>query len=248
MLSISGRRREPVVSDGYRDWQTVDQVEDIDPLRTLVIVIDPWNTPSKFDARIPEVEAFLTSMRSSGCTICFSPYDTALYDNHPCRLRIRNAVSEVSTPRPPRSSLKNIPRPTKVPNGEGREDETYLQILGRKIGSRNPAPRDYSIHSGLTVDSTLDIISYDVIECIRYFSFLDRPLENILFCGKHINWCVMNRPNGVEEWRRYGFTNLFVKRDSTISTNIPDAPPYCSQQEADDLHFRYIESYWAKTF
>lgn len=237
-----------MVSGGYKNWVTMDDVEAIAPLNTLVIVIDPWNTPSRFDERIPQVEAFLNTMRSAGATICFSPHDTTLYDNHPCRLRIKNAASGVTIPLPPRSSLKNIPRPTKVPNGEGRDGETYLEILGRKLGSRNPAPKDYSIHSGLTVDSDNDVISFSVVECIKYFSFLGRNLDNVIFCGKHLNWCVMNRPIGVEEWKRYGVAELYVKRDSTMSTNIPDAPPYCSQTEIDDLHFRYVESYWAKTF
>ena len=248
MLSITSRRRELVIVGDYKDWQTIDEVEEIDPLRTLVIAIDIWNTPSKFDSRIPHVESFLNSMRAAGSVICFSPYDTTLYDSHPCRLRIQNAVSGLSAPPLTKTNIKNITRPTKVPVGQGLVGETYLQILGRKIGSNPPTSKDNSIHAGLTIDLERDIVSYSVVECVKYFSFLGRSLDTILFCGKHLNWCLMNRPNGVEEWKRYGFNNLFVKRDSTISSNIPEAPPYCSQAEIDDLHFRYVESYWAKTF
>lgn len=246
-MNITSRRRELIVSGGYKDWATINQAETIQPLNTLVVVIDPWNQASNFDSIVPNVEAFISSMRSQGAVICFSPYDTELYNHHPCRDRVRNSIAGLTGPLPPRTDIRNIPRPVKVPNGEGRENETYLSILGRKISTLSVA-KDHSIHSGLTVNDTADIIAFTVSDCIRYFQFLGRPLQNILFCGKHLNWCIMNRPNGVEEWRRRGFLNLYVKRDSTISTNIPDSPPYCSQEEIDQLHLRYVESYWAKTF
>lgn len=248
MLSITSRRRELQVVGGYKDWVTLDESENLNAANTLVVVIDAWNEPSNFDARIPNLESFLTTMRSLGSVICFSLYDTNIYADHPCRLRIKNSISGISIPLPTRSSLKNIPRPVKVPSGQGKDSETYFSILGRKVATTTPGAKDYTLHGGLTIDEDQDVISLKIEECIKYFSFLGRSLDNVVFCGKHINWCLLNRSIGVEEWKRRGFANLYIKRDCTISTNIPDAPPYCSQTEIDNLHFRYVESYWAKTF
>lgn len=248
MLSTNTRSRSLIESGEYQDWVVVEQTENIDCQKTLVIAIDTWNGSSNFDKRIPETEAFLTSMRNLGAVICFSPHDTSIFNTHPCRLRIKNSIVGIPATIPKRQPLKHVTRPVKISYSQGRVDETYTSVMNRKWISSPSITNDHQIHNGLTVDTSKDIISFDIEECIRYFAYLERPLENIIFCGKHLNWCLLNRPIGVEEWKRRGFQNLFIRRDSTITTNDPRSPPYCSQDEMDNIYFRYVESYWAKTF
>jgi hypothetical protein len=232
----------------YKDWNIEEESVEITPQNTLVVVMDPWNIESTLTPKIPALNVFLADMRVAGTVVCFSPHGAENhYKEHVCRKRVTDVVASVNIPRPTRQRVKNVPRPVKVPYGSGFPDEVGVTVFGRRI-SRRPGTTDFTIHEDIVIDETVDIISFDPLECIKYFHFLGRPIENIMFCGMHLNWCVLNRPIGIEEWVRLGLTSIFVKRDAVASTNNPSFPPYLSHQEMDELHFRYIESFWGRTF
>jgi len=184
-------------------------------------------------------------MRSNGAVVCFSPYGAEeIYKSHPCRLRVKEALSTTSNfNMPSYTNLKNVERPVKVPKNQGKTTDSWFTIFGSKL-NRSTTSTDYSINSALTIDEDNDIIAWSIKDVLIYFYSLDRTIENVFFCGKHLNWCILNRPLGMEEWKRYGFQYLIVKGDSVVSTNDPRSPPYASQEEMDNLHLRYIESYW----
>jgi hypothetical protein len=247
-MNLNATGRELVVaSAGYKDWVSITTPVSITPIHTLVVVIDPWNIDSTLTPKIPALNAFLDEMRTEGAVVCFSPYGAeSLYRDNVCRKRVTDVVGSVNIPPPIRQRVKNVARPIKVSHGSGFPDERGITVFGRRISSR-PGQTDYSIHEDIIVDDAVDIISFDPLECIKYFHFLGRPVENLVFCGMHLNWCILNRPIGIEEWARLGLTSIFIKRDAVASTNDPEFPPYLSHQEADNLYFRYIESFWGKT-
>jgi hypothetical protein len=234
--------------DGFIDWERTPREYDIDYSTTVVLVIDTWNDVSNYDNKLSPLNEFLAEMRSQGSTVCFSPYGAEnFYKNHPCRTRVMNALNTTSINMPAYGRIKHVQRPVKVSHLQGKESERWFTVFGSKITNGFLSGRDLSIHSDIIVDENTDIIAWKIKEVLTYFSSLGREVETVIFCGKHANWCILNRAIGMEEWRRYGFENLIVKKDCVTCTNDPRSPPYCSQEEMDELHFRYIESFWGYT-
>jgi hypothetical protein len=231
----------------YLDWNDVSVEYAINHETNVVIVIDSWNDVSNYDSRIPPLNNFLSEMRASGSIVCFSPYYAeTIYKTHPLRKKVTDALSSNSIVMPPYRRLKNVQRPVKVSHMQGRDDDRWINIFGSRVQTNSPVGRDHKIHDSIITDSS-DIIAWNIREVLTYMKSLNRSVESVIFCGKHLNWCVLNRPLGMEEWKRYGFETLIVKKDCVASTNDPREPPYCSQEEMDELHFRFVESFWGFT-
>jgi hypothetical protein len=240
--------RTLVINGEFVDWVRNPNEYDIDYNKTVVLVIDTWNDVSNYDSKLSNLNEFLNDMRDNGSVICFSPYGAeGIYRNHPCRERVDQVLSTTTMTMPKYTRVKNVQRPVKVPHLQGKVSDQWINVLGSKIGIGLTSNNDYSIHPQISIDSARDIIAWKIKDILTYFKSLDRTVETVIFCGKHANWCILNRAVGMEEWKRYGFEKLIVKKDCVTCTNDPRSPPYCSQEEMDELHFRYIESYWGYT-
>lgn len=230
------------------EWVRVPVESVINYENSVVIVMDTWNDVSNYDSKIPSLNQFLTEMRSLGSIICFSPYGAEnIYRSHACRTRVVQSMITNKISMPSYTRLNNVQRPTRVPHLQGKVSDRWTTIFGSKIQTSNRETIDPSIHPSILTDDDVDIIAWEIKDVLTYFSSLNRPLEHIFFVGKHLNWCILNRPLGMEEWKRYGFNNLIVKKDCVTCTNDPRSPPYCSQDEMDEIHFRYVESFWGYT-
>jgi hypothetical protein len=231
------------------DWVRNSTDYTVDYSKTLVIAMDTWNDVSNFDSKIASLNNFLTSVRNQGGIVCFSPYGAEkIYENHVCRNRVKAAISTTAITMPSYTNLKNVERLVKVPKGQGKTtDGSPWKIFGSILSIPSSSSTDFSINTAITINESNDIIAWSIKDILTYFQSIGREIETVFFCGKHLNWCILNRPVGMEEWKRYGFNNLIVKSDSVVATNDPKSPPYASQEEMNELHLRYIESYWGYT-
>lgn len=243
-MEITYYSRELQDTDGFLDWIRIPTTETLNSAKTVIIVMDPWNEVSNLVPKIPTLNAFLSTARSVNITVCFSPYGSEnIYKNHPCRLRVVEKIDP--SLKLPYNRIDDVPRPVKVQSSQGKNEPLGLVLFGRTLNLFSSGVSDTSIHSSINVDTDNDIIAWTIPDIVSYF---DNDLENIIFCGMHLNWCILNRPAGMEEWKRHGFNKLMVKSDCVVSTNEPRLPPYCSQSEIDALLLRYIESYWGYSF
>jgi hypothetical protein len=232
----------------FLEWVRVPLETDVNYENSVVIVMDTWNDASNYDSKIPFLNEFLSEMREHGSIICFSPYGSENhYRSHPCRTRVVQSMLLNRVSMPPYIRIKNVQRPTPVPHLQGKTSDRWTTIFGSKIQINGGEVIDFTIHPSIHIHEESDIMAWEIRDVLSYFSSLNRPLEHVFFVGKHLNWCILNRPLGMEEWKRYGFNSLIVKKDCVTCTNDPRSPPYCSQDEMDELHFRYVESFWGYT-
>lgn len=229
----------------FLDWVRNPTDYPVDYSKTLVIVMDAWNDVSNLDSKMTNINNFLTDVRSNGGIVCFTLNEgQRYYNDHPCRQRVKEAMASTTITMPERSRVKNVERPTKVPKTQGKVSESKNFKVFGSVLLFNKDPIDYHLNSSIVLDEDNDIFSSSIKEMLTYFESLGRSVETVFFCGKHLNWCILNRPAGMEEWKRHGFENLIVKADCVVATNDPESPPYASQAEMDELHLRYIESFW----
>lgn len=203
------------------------QVVSIDPKRSAVVIIDPWNhhwcmtAAARVGALVPRWNRALAGFRRLGMTVIWAPTEAASqYAGWPQRERAA-ALARIAVPRE-----RAVEIPFTVKRGPC--------MCGPGIA----CPVHYglsAIHPGLTIvdDDYIVSGSAEVYSLVK-----ERHIAHVLFMGLHTNLCLAGRPEGIGTMRAAGVSCIVCRdMDDAFTHYVPGrhTPDDGSQQANLDL-------------
>ncbi len=76
-----------------------------------------------------------------------------------------------------------------------------------------------------------------------YNLFRQRGITHILYCGVHLNMCVLGRSFGIRQMHKLGMDTLLV-RDLTDTMYNPKMSPFVPHARGTDRMIEHVEKYW----
>lgn len=232
------------VSVQSRDVQgnAIKKVISVDPGKTAIIVIDMWNRhwcktfTARAESLIPQMNRTTEACRKLGIQVVFAPAEVAdFYKDTPQRKSMQ--------------AIAQHPKPQRVvfnpPNPPGPIDNC-------ECGPSRPCPVAY-VWKRQNAD--LEIADNDLIgNCTDERELLnlcqERGIDTLLYAGVASNMCVLNRPFGILNMKRYGLRAVVIGdlvKAITANGIGPDgkADAAFTPDKGSGLVLRHIEQYIA---
>jgi len=227
--------------------------------QTAVIVCDMWdlhhclNAVRRCQQMAPRMNAVLHQLRQAGVTVIHAPSECMeFYRDHPARLRALSVPRAAQLPEEIGKWCSKIPSeeqaryPIDQSDG-GEDDDPYehaawqrtLQAMGR-----NPRAPWVQQTALLDIDPQRDYISDSGTEIWSILAA--HNISNVILMGVHTNMCVLGRPFGLRNMKRYG-KHVVLMRDMTDTMYNPQRAPYVSHFTGTDLIIEHIEKYVCPT-
>ncbi|NUQ64052.1 MAG: isochorismatase family protein, partial [Pirellulales bacterium] len=220
-------------------YRTVLTSETWDPGKMAVIVCDVWdshhclNAVRRVQEMAPRMNQFLQAVRRRGALVIHAPSGCmASYENHPARLRAKNAPTAANLPPGIGQWCDRIPAEEKgvypIDQSDGGEDDDKAEHARwadqLKAQGRNPrAPWKSQI-------DVLEIRDQDAISDsgVEVWNLLEqRGIRNVIVFGVHTNMCVLGRPFGLRQLAK-NRKHVVLVRDLTDTMYNPERPPQVS--------------------
>jgi len=254
--TITVQKRVRVERDGR--WLEQVTVEKWRPQETAAIVCDVWdahhclNAVRRIEEMAPRMNELLEAARARGVLVIHAPSGCmARYEQHPARLRARQAPAAPNLPADIGKWCDRIPSEGKgrypLDQEDGGEDDDPVehgQWHERLAGmGRDPkAPWKAQIDV-LRIDER-DAISDSGIEIWNLLE--QRGIRNVVLLGVHTNMCVLGRPFGLRQMARNG-KNVVLVRDLTDTMYNPQRWPFVTHYVGTDRIVEHIEKYVCPT-
>ena len=185
----------------------------IDPAKTAVVIIDPWNshwcmTASERVASIfPRMNQVLAVMRDLGTTVIWNPTDVVtMYSGYP---QYENAVAVVTREMP---HVREVPPVKFTAPGGGCICGPGIECRGN-YGWDMMGP-DLIIDDGDLISSTSEEI---------YSLIVDRGIKHVIYMGVHTNMCVFGKPGALGPMWQAGLDCLLARDiNDALTSYFPD--------------------------
>ncbi len=254
--AVSVQKRSRVERDGK--WLEQVEVEKWKPRETAIIVCDVWdahhclNAVRRIEEMAPRMNEVLSAARRHGVLIIHAPSECmARYENHPARLRARQAPPAPNLPSDIGKWCNRIPSEERgrypLDQSDGGEDDDpaeHRQWHERLAGmGRDPKAPWKAQHEALRIDDS-DAISDSGVETWNLLE--QRGVRNVVLMGVHVNMCVLGRPFGLRQMAKNG-KNVVLMRDLTDTMYNPQRWPYVTHYVGTDRIIEHIEKYVCPT-
>jgi len=211
-----------------------------DARKTAAIVCDMWDkhwckgATRRVGQMAPRMNELLAAARAKGALIIHAPSGTMThYRNHPARKRAQDA-----------------PRAKDLPKGIGgwcrrmASEAGAAWPLDQSDGGCDCQPtckqgRAWSQQLGAIEIRDADAISDSGEEVWNLLAA--RGIEHVLLMGVHTNMCVIGRPFGLRNLKRFG-KDVVLVRDLTDTMYNPRKAPFVSHFRGTELIVEYIET------
>jgi len=221
---------------GIDAWKEIALTEEIAPKETAILLCDMWDdhwcksSAKRCDALAKKMEPILKELRARGVTIIHAPSDCMdFYKDAPQR---QNMIAIPKAELPKNLELADPPLPIDCKEGGCDDDKPVKQF---KAWKRQ--------HEALTIGEN-DFISDKGPEV--YSLLKARGIKQLLVCGVHTNFCVLNRTFAIKQMSRWGVRCMLV-RDLTDSMYDPRKAPFVPHDEGTELVIQHIEKHWCPT-
>lgn len=256
-LSLVLRSRKPTELNSSR-FGFEFRNEKWKPAETAIIVCDFWdyhhclNAVRRMKEFGPRLNEVINKARKMGVTIVHSPSDCMdSYSDHPSRKKTL-AVPQIDTPDFARYWCSQIPEEEKavypIDQSDGGEDDDpdehkeWAAKL-KKLG-RNPSLPWKKQNDMIPIDQDQDYISDRGDEVYRVLQH--QGIKNVILVGVHTNMCVLGRPFGLRQMKRFGM-NVVLMRDMSDSMYNPKRWPFVSHYEGHGRVIAHVEKHVCPT-
>ncbi|HRU32761.1 MAG TPA: isochorismatase family protein [bacterium] len=203
--------------------------------KTAILLCDIWDNhwcsgaKKRVDILAPRINRVVSVARENGIQIIHSPSDTMdFYKGTVYRKRI------LEVPRiEPVELLSFYEPPLPIDDSDGGCDSGEKPWY--KAWTRE--------HPAIEIRGN-DVISDNGIEIYSFLRYLN--IDTLIYIGFHTNMCILKRPFGIRNMKRYGI-NCILVRDLTDAMYNPDMPPYVSHEKGTELVIQHIEKYLCPT-
>lgn len=242
-LEINLRDRIPS-EKGENQFETQERVEIWKTGETALIICDMWDkhwcqsATDRVSEMAPVMNEVVKIAREQGVFIIHAPSDVIdYYEGHPARERAIAAPKATNTP-------------TEIKNWCSwlDENETKVYPIDQSDGGCD-CPDCKSYRAWSKQIETIEIFDEDAISDSGYevWNLLEAEgIKNVILLGVHVNMCVLGRPFGLRNMKRYG-KNVVLMRDMTDSMYNPKSWPYVSHFKGTALIIEHIEKYVCPT-
>lgn len=239
-------------------YRTLTRAEKWQGSQTAVIVCDMWdahhclNAVRRATEMGPRMNEFLKVARNRGVLIIHAPSScTKPYENHPARMRAKNAPRANNVPADIGQWCKWIPTEDQkrypIDQSDGGEDDDLEEhkkwAEELKAKGRNPRAPWQKQMAVLEIDNA-DAISDNGVEIWNLME--SKGIKNVILLGVHTNMCVLGRPFGLRQMAKNG-KNVVLVRDLTDTMYNPKRAPFVSHFSGTDLIVEHIERYVCPT-
>ncbi|MFX0098879.1 MAG: isochorismatase family protein [Candidatus Hodarchaeota archaeon] len=234
-LNVRSRELKPD-SRGYNSWHEINEVQEIAPGETALLICDVWDNhwsksaTERLNKMVPRMNEVVKAAREKGIQIIHAPSDTLdFYLDDPARTR----MEEITLIQPEEVNQFKVPAlPIDDSDGGSETNEDRSEHVNMRVWTRQ--------HEGIEIDQEKDVISDLGMEI---YSFLkQKGIKNYIIMGVHTNMCILNRGFGIIQMLKWGF-NVYLVRDLTDAIYNPEMPPYVNLEEATRMMVEYIEKF-----
>ena len=231
-----------IPTPGKDSFMLVKQEQQWDAAKTAIIICDMWDqhwckgATTRVSELAPKMNYVLNIAREKGMLIVHSPSDCMeFYKEYPQR---KTAESYA------------LPDDKEDDGGALLESEkNAVWPIDQSNEGCNDTPRCTVRNAWLKEIELLDIKQNDLItdsghEMDRLFKA--KGITNVILMGVHTNMCVVGRPFGLRNMKRYGM-NVALMRDMTDVMYDARQAPYVNHFDGLRLMVEYIEKYIAPT-
>lgn len=227
--------------------------------QTAVIVCDMWDLHHSLNAvrrcveMAPRMNQVLRQLRQEGVTVIHAPSSCMdFYRDHPARLRAQAVPRAQELPPQIGQWCPKIPEEERgvypIDQSDGGEDDEPFEraAWAKKLAEmgRNPDAPWIRQTELLEIDPQRDFISDDGAEIWSILA--SQNISNVILVGVHTNMCVLGRPFGLRNMRRYG-KHVVLMRDMTDTMYNPQRAPFVNHFTGTDLIIEHIEKYVCPT-
>jgi type 1 glutamine amidotransferase/nicotinamidase-related amidase len=239
-------------------YRTLTRAEKWQGRQTAVIVCDMWdahhclNAVRRATEMAPRMNEFINVARDSGALIIHAPSScTKSYEEHPARIRAKNAPKADNVPVDISQWCKWIPAEDQkrypIDQSDGGEDDDpdehkkwAEELKAKGLNPRAPWTKQMA---ALEIKDS-DAISDNGVEIWNLME--SKGIENVILVGVHTNMCVLGRPFGLRQMAKNG-KNVVLVRDLTDTMYNPQRAPYVSHFSGTDLIVEHVERYVCPT-
>jgi nicotinamidase-related amidase len=247
MLELHARSRRPAASAADK-FEVVNQRLAWDPHKTALVVVDMWDDHWCRGAarRVAELagpmDKFIAAARDRGVLVVHCPSTCVdFYKDTPARRRAIEAP-----PAQPPIELATDQRWGTAWDYPDEPREPPMPIDDSDMGCdcdekcEIAAPWKRQIAS-IHIDQDRDAITHDGHEL--YNLLAERGIDNVMFCGVHLNMCVLGRPFAIRQVVKMR-KNAVLVRDLTDGMYDHRMPPKVDHFAGVDLVVEHVEKYW----
>jgi len=238
-------RNRVETGDGSGEFNIINNRQEWKASETALIICDMWDqhwcksATRRVTELAPFINRFVLEARKKGIFIVHSPSEVINhYKDFPARNRAKNAKKAKNLPEGISEWCDGI-------KGENKETWPIDQSDG---GCDCIPPCKSGSPWSKQIDSieiqNKDAISDSGIEIWNMFE--QRNIKNVILVGVHTNMCVVGRPFGLRNMKRFG-KNVVLCRDLTDTMYNPRKQPYVSHFAGTDLVVEHIEKFICPT-
>jgi nicotinamidase-related amidase len=215
-------------------WKQLDLSEEIDPLKTAIVICDMWDkhwcrgATERVNILAPKIAAVVAHARNKGVLIIHAPSETmAFYAGTPQR----KAILAIPAATPAALlDLKDPPLPIDDSTGGCDTGDKFYKAWTREHPAIPIAPADLVSDQGSEI----------------YSALVAHGITHLLVAGVHVNMCILNRTFAIKQMSRWGVRCILL-RDLTDSMYNPDDRPRVPHDTGTKLVIEHIERYWCPT-
>lgn len=253
---VSVRKRSRVDEAGK--FVVKETVETWAPEQSAIIVCDMWdshhclNAVRRAEELAPRMNRVLEAARARGLLIIHAPSSCmAPYENHPARLRAKNAPAAANLPADIGEWCRKIPSEENgtypVDQADGGEDDDptehklwHERLAGMGRNPRSPWKRQLDVLQIHDVDAISDsgVEIWNLCE--------QRGIRNVVLLGVHTNMCVLGRPFGLRQMAKNG-KNVVLMRDMTDTMYNPQRWPFVTHYVGTERIVEHVEKFVCPT-
>ncbi|MDR2403623.1 MAG: isochorismatase family protein [Spirochaetaceae bacterium] len=234
------RKQAIAYKDGFRGWETLEEMVSWNAAETAVIIVDMWDKhwstgATKRGAVLADkINALVQRARRQGILIVHAPSDTMdFYKDAEARKRFLS-LSAGAEDLPETVVVGEYPQPV---DSSDQGSDTVDEYKPSGVWTRQTAR--------IEIDQENDLICGDEGGALRS-CLAAKGITNLFYMGVHTNMCVLNRSFGIKSMLKRGFHPCLV-RDLTDCMYNPAMPPYVSHDEGTALIAGYIEKFYCPT-
>ena len=231
--------------DGSGEFYVINHKLKWKTSETAIIICDMWDqhwcksAARRVDEMAPHLNRFVGEARKKGIFIVFSPSE----------------VIDYYKDFPARKTAQNVPMANNVPEGieewcNGLEVEKEVNWpIDQSDGGCDCIPKCKSGSPWRKQIDTIEIQDSDAIadSGIEIWNLFEhRNIHNVILAGVHTNMCVVGRPFGLRNMKRFG-KNVVLVRDLTDTMYNPRKRPEVSHFSGTDLVVEHIEKFICPT-
>ena len=252
-------RRRVETSAGSGRFHLLTTQQSWQATETAFIVCDMWdshhclNAVRRVGELTPRMNRVLHAARKEGALIIHAPSSCMTpYENHPARLRAKQAPQAGNVPSDIGQWCRHIDAEDAgrypIDQKAGGEDDDLAEhaawaalLADKGLNPRAPWKRQVD---GLDIDAEHDLISDSGVEIWNVLE--SSKIKNVVLVGVHTNMCVLGRPFGLRQLSKNG-KNVVLMRDMTDTMYDPTKWPYVSHFSGTDLIVEHIEKFVCPT-